>query len=144
LFGAGRVADTLSGRLELMMLHGCLAMVRLRREPALAPLAQAFADRLFSQFDAGLREAGVGDLAVPKKMRVIAADFYGRLTSYAGALAAQDERLLETALGRNVLGAAAAPFAPALAAYVAAVAAHQAAAPAATMLGPEGWPPALP
>ncbi len=144
LFGEGRVADTLAGRLEVMMVHACLAMVRLRLEPALTPLAQAFADRLFSQFDAGLREAGVGDLAVPKRMRIIAADFYGRLASYAGALAAQDQGLLETALARNVLGAEAAPFAPALAAYVGAIAATQATAPAAAMLEPDGWLPALP
>lgn len=142
LFGEGRVADTLPGRLELMMLHACLAMVRLQREPALAPLAQAFADQIFSQFDAGLREAGVGDLAVPKRMRVIAADFYARLTTYAGALASQDEELMTVALARKVLGAEAASFAPALTLYVRAIAATQATAPAAAMLDPESWPAA--
>ena len=144
LFGEGRVTDTLAGRLELMMLHGCLAMIRLQREPALAPLAQAFTDRLFKQFDAGLREAGVGDLAVPKRMRAIASDFYGRLGAYSRALIEHDNGGLEPALARNFFGAVTAPFAPALAGYVALLAATQAGAPAAAMFEADGWAPPPP
>ena len=68
-FGEGRAPDTLEGRLEVMTLHAVLALIRLHAEPVAAPLAQAFADKLFRQFDAGLREAAVGDLTVPKRMR---------------------------------------------------------------------------
>jgi cytochrome b pre-mRNA-processing protein 3 len=62
--------------------------------------------RLFDAFcrdlDDNLREMGVGDLAVPKKMRRFGEAFYGRLAAYRAALAAADERELETALGRNI------------------------------------------
>ena len=125
-YGAERTPDTMEGRLELLMLHGALAFVRLRREPELAPVAQAFADALFRHFDDGLREAGVGDLAVPKRMHKIAGDFYGRLDAYAAALAGNDQVQLADALSRNVLGKTQAGYAPVLAAYAAEVAAKQA------------------
>jgi cytochrome b pre-mRNA-processing protein 3 len=114
-FGAGKAPDTLEGRLELLMLHGALALLRLKRDPALEPLGQAFVDRLFGHVDAGLREAGVGDTAVPKRMRKIAGDFYGRVSAYEAARAGGG---LAATIGRNVLGDEAAPFAAALADYV--------------------------
>lgn len=120
-YGEGRIPDTLEGRLEAMMLHAALAMIRLGREETLAPLAQDFADVLFSHFDSGLREAAVGDLAVPKRVHKIASAFYGRLEAYSRALAADDREGLSGALARNALNAepGASPFAPQLAAYAA-------------------------
>lgn len=139
-FGAGRAPDTLEGRFELMTLNACLALMRLGGDPGLAPLAQSFADQLFAQFDAGLREEGVGDTAVPKRMRRLAGAFYGRLDAYAAALASDDEAGLAAAIARNVLGAETHPFAPALAAYARRVAAHQAANPAQALFSAQGWP----
>lgn len=138
-YGEGRVADTLEGRLEMMTLMASLAFVRLRQEEGLAPLAQSFADTLFRSFDAGLREAGVGDTAVPKRMRRIASDFYGRLDAYSAALAAPDRPALEAAIARNMLGASAAPYAPMLADYVLAARARQAEAPAQSLFRLDGW-----
>src|SRR5262245_29059216 len=99
-FGEDRVGDTLEGRFELMTIHGALALIRLQGEPDAEPLAQAFADHLFSMFDAGLREAAVGDTAVPKRMHKLAGDFYGRLDAYGAALS--DPSALEAALARNI------------------------------------------
>jgi cytochrome b pre-mRNA-processing protein 3 len=56
--------------------------------------------------DHNLREMGVGDLSVPKKMQKLAEAFYGRLETYDRALAAAGEDDLAVALGRNVLGEA--------------------------------------
>ncbi|GAM99467.1 ubiquinol-cytochrome C chaperone [alpha proteobacterium U9-1i] len=138
-FGAGRAPDTLAGRFELMTLHASLALIRLRAEPALAPLAQAFTDKLFRSFDAGLREDGVGDLTVPKRMRKIASDFYGRLNAYAAGLEGPDAALA-TALARN--GAAGEGFSPTLAAYAIAARQSQAVRPAADLMRLDGWPAA--
>jgi cytochrome b pre-mRNA-processing protein 3 len=138
-FGPGRAPDTLEGRLEVLMLHGALALLRMKRDPALEPLAQTFVDRLFGHVDAGLREAGVGDTAVPKRMRKIAGDFYGRVSAYEAALAGG---ALVVTIGRNVLGDEVAPFAPSLADYV------QASLAALNAAGPEAlfelstWPSA--
>lgn len=137
-FGEGRVPDALEGRFELVAVHASLVLVRLTAEPGAEPLAQAFTDKLFRYFDSGLREAGVGDTAVPKRMRKLAGSFYGRLTAYAGALS--DPAALESALARNVWRAERHPFAAALAAYAREAAAAQAQAPLAALFEPSGWP----
>lgn len=125
-FGAGRVPDTLAGRFELMTLNAILALVRLKAAPEMAPMTQLFTDQLFRQFDAGLREEGVGDTSVPKRMRAMASAFYGRLEVYAAAFQQDEPGVLAAALGRNILGDDAHPFAPALAAYASQTAAAQA------------------
>jgi cytochrome b pre-mRNA-processing protein 3 len=102
LFGAGGAADTLKGRFEMMALSAALALIRLRAEPQAQPLAQAFTDALFRHFDAGLREHGVGDTSVPKRMHKLAGDFYGRLEAYGAAITAGDADTLAAALVRQL------------------------------------------
>lgn len=114
-FGPERVSDDLDGRLGILTLHACLTLMRLKREAEAAALAQTFTDILFRHIDAGLREDGVGDLSVPRRMRKIAAQFYGRLQAYEAALAAGDKSALADALARNLRIEA---FAVPLAAYV--------------------------
>lgn len=139
LFGVQRVPDTLEGRFEMIVLHAALALARLRQQ---RELAQIFTDKLFRHFDAGLREAGVGDLVVPKRMQKLAGAFYGRLKVYDLALS-QGGTALAGALARNAL-AGEAGFAPTLAAYALATAARQAGLPAAALAAPEAWAPAPP
>jgi cytochrome b pre-mRNA-processing protein 3 len=138
-FGASRVPDTMEGRFEFTALNGILALFRLQAEPGARPLAQEFTDRLFRLFDAGLREAGTSDTAVPKRMHELAGGFYGRLDAYSDALA--DPAALEAAVARNVFRADAHPFAAPLARYLATTARTQAAAPISAMFSAEGWPP---
>lgn len=139
LFGEGRLPDTLEGRLESLTLFASLALVRLQKEPHLKRRAAAFTDQLFRNIDAGLREAGVGDLSVPRRMRSIASQFYGRLGAYAAALEAGDEAALADALARNM---AAGAFAPALAAHGQRIAEAQAAQSADVLSTAAGWPSA--
>jgi cytochrome b pre-mRNA-processing protein 3 len=103
------VPDTMDGRFELIVLHLVLVLHRLAREEEAGAgrgPAGAVGQRLFDAFcrdlDDNLREMGVGDLAVPKKMRRFGEAFYGRLGAYRAALAATDERELEKVLGRNI------------------------------------------
>lgn len=138
LFGEGRASDTLEGRFEVMSLNGTLALIRLQGETELAPLAQSFTDKLFRQFDAGLREEGVGDTSVPKRMRKMAGAFYGRFEAYAQAFAAADPTALAEALTRN--GVAEAPFAVGLAEHLLNTAAQQKAAPPEALFDVDGWP----
>lgn len=140
LFGEGRIPDTLEGRFELMALNAGLALIRLRAGSGLEALAQAFTDKLFRLWDAGLREDGVGDLVVPKRMRKLAGAFYGRLDAYAGPLALTDEPALAAALARNIWGEAQHAFAAPLAAHARSVAAQQASADLDAMLTTAGWP----
>lgn len=136
-YGVGRAPDTLEGRFEIATFFASLALIRLKPEPGSQPLTQGFADALFSQFDAGLREAAVGDLAVPKRMQKLAGSFYGRLGAYAAAMSS--ESALAQAIGRNVLGDENAAFASTLASRFLMLAAKQADRPVAELLTDAGW-----
>jgi cytochrome b pre-mRNA-processing protein 3 len=98
------VADTVEGRFEMLCVHAFLVLHRLKREGgAGAPLGQAMVDTLFLDLDRALREMGVGDLSVAKRMKTLAQAFYGRLEAYEGALVAgPGGGSLAAAVARNV------------------------------------------
>jgi cytochrome b pre-mRNA-processing protein 3 len=103
------VPDTANGRLEMIVLHAVLVLSRLEAEgAAVRPLGQALFDHFCSDMDANLREMGVGDMAVPRKMKAIAEAFYGRKRAYEAALALPGREELAAALARNVYGSASA------------------------------------
>jgi len=115
----GRVPDTASGRFELYSLHLALVVRRLRGEDGFAAEAsQALFDAFLSGLDDGLRDLGVGDLTVPKKMRKLAEALYGRFKGYDAALADTAEpSALEALLDRTVYAGVASPPSAILAAY---------------------------
>ena len=114
------VADSGEGRFELYTLHVALVLIRLKGQgAAAADTAQRLFDVYVRALDDALREMGVGDLAVGKKMRKLGAAFYGRVKSYEDALQALPDRsLLEALLQRTVLEDGQPASAPALADYV--------------------------
>ncbi len=104
LFITYGVEDTFEGRFETVVLHACLVLRRLRALPSPAPdMAQDLTDALFRHFEVALREVGVGDGAVPKRMKGLAEAFLGRSLTYEEALRASDGGVaLAVALRRNV------------------------------------------
>lgn len=141
LYGEGRVADTMAGRLEMVYAHAALALACLRRDPTMAVEAQLFTDGLFRHLDAGLREAGIGDLSVPKHMKRLAQAFYGRVQAYSAPLAARDGAALQAALERNVFAGEPNPCAAELAQYLLACARLQADVPAGELVRLDRWAP---
>ncbi len=116
---AGKVPDTTDGRFELYTLHLALLVRRLRGERGfIAEVRQALFDTFLDGLDAGLREMGVGDLSVPKKMRKMGSALYGRFKSYDAALAAEGGQDLQVVLARTVYAGVDAPPLDAMAAYV--------------------------
>lgn len=106
------VPDTVDGRFDLIVLHLVLVIDRLgRKTPTLRRMGQKLFDAFCRDLDGNLREMGVGDLTVPKRMRRFAEAFYGRQQVYEAALAAGDRHELETALTRNIYAETAAPSA---------------------------------
>ena len=98
------VPDTLDGRFELIVLHAFLLLQRLKAEGAAgAELGQRLFDLLFADMDQGLREMGVGDLGVGRRIKDMAKAMYGRIASYEAGLAGPDSVLAE-ALRRNLYG----------------------------------------
>src|SRR5690348_5864237 len=96
------VPDTVNGRFDLLLLHLWMVLRRLRPIAGGVELAQALFDRFCADMDANLREMGVGDLAVPKRMRAFGEAFYGRSAAYDLALSDSSDALAE-ALCRNIL-----------------------------------------
>jgi cytochrome b pre-mRNA-processing protein 3 len=73
-------------------------------------------DHFCTDMDDNLREMGVGDQTVPKRMREFGEAFYGRTTAYDMALTEGREALAQ-ALCKNVLNGEKIEQARALAAY---------------------------
>jgi cytochrome b pre-mRNA-processing protein 3 len=97
------VADTLDGRFDLVGLFTALVIRRLRALPAPgADLAQAVFDAMFADMDFNLRELGVGDMSLAKRMRAMWEAFHGRALAYDGPLETGDTASLAAALARNV------------------------------------------
>jgi cytochrome b pre-mRNA-processing protein 3 len=95
------VPDTVNGRFDMVVLHLWMVLRRLRAMGD-SDTAQAVFDRFCSDMDGNLREMGVGDLAVPKRMMKYGEAFYGRSRAYDEAVAAGGASLA-AALARNVL-----------------------------------------
>ncbi|MCE7027760.1 ubiquinol-cytochrome C chaperone family protein [Jiella avicenniae] len=84
------IADTFSGRFEALAIHVFLFLRRCRGEARLEPVAQEVVDRFVTDVDTSIRELGVGDQSVPKRMRKLAGVFYERVRVYDAAFAAAD------------------------------------------------------
>lgn len=137
--------DSANGRFELYSLHVILLLRRLKGGGERAGhTAQALFDVFVSSLDDALREQGVGDLSVAKKMRKLGEAFYGRVKSYDEALdALPDLEPLRTLIGRTVY--ADGGDAEALTRYAAAALDGLAAqSDAAVMDGRVRWPEVLP
>jgi cytochrome b pre-mRNA-processing protein 3 len=137
--------DTIEGRFEIYSLHVVLLLDRLRGHgEAAADISQMLFDTYVKGLDNALREMGVGDLSVGRKMRKLGEAFYGRGKSYETAFAAlPDEAPLQALIVRTVYADADATPAPRLAAYVLAQRAALAAQPVENLLAGEvEWAPA--
>ena len=103
LYGAGGFPDSLDGRFEALTLHVLLVLRRLRALPDPAgEVAQELVDSVFSHLEVGLRETGVGDMGVPKKMKKFGRAFYDRTAKYEDALESRDAGALATELARRL------------------------------------------
>jgi cytochrome b pre-mRNA-processing protein 3 len=103
LYTMHKVPDTLDGRFDLIGLHVFLLIHRLRFLPEPGPgLAQAVFDAMFSDMDVALREMGVGDLSVGRRVREMWEAFHGRARAYEQALDTAEADALAAAIARNV------------------------------------------
>ncbi|WP_419904184.1 ubiquinol-cytochrome C chaperone family protein [Kiloniella sp.] len=103
------VPDSLDGRFDMITLHMFLILRRLRAENNItAEFSQKLFDLMFTDMDLSLREMGVGDVGVGKRVKAMVQGFYGRISAYEEALTqqlgTQEVASLETALDRNLYG----------------------------------------
>lgn len=139
------VADRIDARFELYTLHVALLVERLRAEGERGvEVGQKLFDDYVSALDDSLRELGVGDLSVAKKMRRLGEALYGRMSVYRAAFEAEATTAagpdpLALALSRNVYGDETADAAR-LTAYVRAARARLAAQSYAALARRPDWP----
>lgn len=105
LFSGLGAPDTLDGRFDLVVLHVGLVLRRLRGcGEGGQKLSEAVFSVFFDDLDQTVREMGVGDMRVGKKVKAMARAFYGRCKVYDEALDAEDVEALVDALRRNIYG----------------------------------------
>lgn len=102
-YEAWGVPDTPVGRFDSIALHCFLVLNRLKQDAAATSFARKYSGAIFDDMDRNLREMGVGDLSVGRKVRKLAEGFYGRSAAYAKALEAGEPHVAET-LNRNLYG----------------------------------------
>jgi len=97
------VPDTVDGRFDLVLLHAFLLFHRMKSDhEATKELSQEVFDIMFENLDQNLREMGVGDMGIGRRIKGMAQAFYGRVQAYEDALEAGDRPRLEVALRRNL------------------------------------------
>ncbi|MGC6516544.1 MAG: ubiquinol-cytochrome C chaperone family protein [Candidatus Puniceispirillaceae bacterium] len=103
LFQDYHVQDDIDGRFDALCLVQSLVMRRLTgHSEALADLSQGLFDAMFADMDLTLREMGVGDMGVGKRVKFMSEAYMGRLKAYDEALKQKDSEALEDALSRNL------------------------------------------
>lgn len=141
------VPDTPTGRFELYTLHVVLVLHRLKGQgEEAAEVGQALFAAYVANLDLALRELGVGDLSVGKKMRRLGEAFYGRVKAYDTALGdLPDLEPLRELIARTMLADADPGLAAPMAAYVSRATASLAALPMDEVLAARlTWPEAAP
>lgn len=112
------VADRIDARFELYTLHVLLLVMRLRDDGERgAEAGQDLFNTYISALDNALRELGVGDVSVGKKMRKLGEALYGRMAAYETPLRDGDRVELAARLARNVFETEVAASGDRLAAY---------------------------
>jgi len=130
------VPDTVTGRFDMISLHMALLFRRLRAESGeQKDFSQAVFDLFFKDMDRSLREMGVGDLGVPKRIQKMGNIFFGLLAAMNEAMDRNDAVALQGVLTRNIFDGATGPHVAALADYLLAEDRMLAAQPAGAITG---------
>lgn len=94
-----KIPDTLDGRFDCLILHLFLVIQRLR-ELSCHQIANSLLTFFVKDMDRSLRETGVGDPSIARKMRKIGEAYMGRMKAYEESI--NDTHLLYSALNKNV------------------------------------------
>lgn len=98
-YATWEVADTLDGRFDLIILHVSLVVDRLEallqdenmtHNKNTVMLIRYLQEVLFDNMDMSLREMGVGDMSVGKKVKIMAEAYYGRKKTYQEIIRSDD------------------------------------------------------
>lgn len=128
LYGKKAAPDTFDGRFDVLVIHIYLVLRRLRQDGlARHGAGQIIFDLFFRDMDQAMREMGVGDLSVGKKVKKMAEAFYGRVNAYDAEIeqnpkaqnaSLKNDDALADAVARNLYPEEVSDIGPAFAAYM--------------------------
>ncbi len=96
------VPDTVTGRFNVICVHMCVVFRRLRGDAGSKAFAQNLFDCFFRDMDRSLRELGVTDVGIPKRIEQMGELFYGLLEKVTEAVNSGDDNALTEVLNRNL------------------------------------------
>lgn len=96
------VADTVAGRFDMITLILSVVLIRMEKDQDLIEPSVRLTELFVDDMDGQLRESGVGDLVVGKRMGQLMSVLGGRLGAYREGLASADEAVMAEAVARNV------------------------------------------
>lgn len=96
------VADTVAGRFDMVTAILAIVLLRMERDRVLARETALLTELFVADMDGQLRESGVGDMVVGKRVGHLVSVLGGRLGALREALADPGNEALEAALARNV------------------------------------------
>lgn len=113
------VPDTVTGRFDMISIHMCLVFRRLRAETGQGnPFTQDLFDLFFNDMDRSLREMGVNDVSIPKRIQKMGNIFYGLVSKMTKAIDNEDKKSLSSVIDRNLFDEEKPEAATALAGYI--------------------------
>lgn len=105
------VPDTVEGRFEMVCAHVALIIARISIEieentndPDLMALSQALFDAMFTDMEESLRQIGIGDMGIPRRMKYMMQSLNGRIHLIGAAAYENDEQQLNKAIKKNIYG----------------------------------------
>ncbi|MBT5187724.1 MAG: hypothetical protein HOH19_12460 [Kordiimonadaceae bacterium] len=99
------VEDTLDGRFDIMAIHMSIILYKLDQHKEFEDakvVKRIIQEIMFDNLDLSLREIGVGDLGVGKKIKVMAEAFYGRMKVYQALFENKSYDKMAETLKRNL------------------------------------------
>ncbi len=96
------VADSLPGRFDAITIVLGLVLLRMEQEEELRKRTARLTELFVTDMDGQLRESGVGDVVMGKRMGKLMSVVGGRLSAWRDGLAASDPAMLADAVDRNV------------------------------------------
>ena len=94
--------DSLEGRFDMITAVLSLVLIRMEGDRLLAPQTALLTELFVEDMDGQLRQSGVGDLVVGKKIGTLMSTLGGRIGAYRTALSEEGNAALEEAARRNV------------------------------------------
>jgi cytochrome b pre-mRNA-processing protein 3 len=93
------IPDTLDGRFDSLLLHLFLVIHQLKHVNK-TNISNQLLDFFIKDMDRSLRETGVGDPSISRKMRKVGEAYMGRMHAYADSI--ENTELLTKALHKNI------------------------------------------